>query len=71
MAKIRTSQVIAVVVVIIVASRLILWVRGDDSSHIAQSFPLLGGFEPSWAYDFLGGGMMLLIALWGFVRMKP
>jgi hypothetical protein len=66
-AKIRTSQIVAVVVIVIVASRLILWVRGETGTFpVAECFPLLGGHTPSWAYDALGGGTMLLIVLLAF-----
>ena len=64
-------KIIWAVLIIVLIAALICWVRtGADVFSIVEALPLLGGHEPSWLWDALGGGGLLLITAWGIRRLQ-
>jgi len=58
-----------IILVILVISALIGWVRGGHGpEHIAKTLPFCGGHRPG-LYD-LGGLAMLGLCLWGLARLR-
>jgi hypothetical protein len=55
------------VAILLVASALIIWVRGGATFPIVQVLPFCGGHGPG-CYD-LASAIMLLIAIWGLWRL--
>ena len=65
----KTSRLMAIVLIVVLASAVINWVRTDATPwHIVQAMPLLGGYRPG-VYD-LAGAVMLLIMAWGLWRLR-
>jgi len=60
-------RIASATVIVLLGATLINWIRSGASFHIAGVLPLLGGFELS-VYD-LAGGVMLLIAVRGAVKL--
>ena len=64
----NAGRVISIVATLLFAFALITWLR-DSEWHIVKAFTLVGGHEPSFLYDIVGGGSMLLITIWGPKRL--
>ena len=63
----KTWQVAAVVLIVILTFALINWCR-DDTWHIVECLPLLGGYRPG-IYD-VAGFILLLMTINGIVKMR-
>ena len=58
-----------IVVIVLLIASLMNAVRNGTSFHLAEALPLFGGLRPNWLYD-AAGGAMLLITVWGLVRLS-
>ena len=63
----RSFRWFMITLMLIAGLSIISWVKAGDAFHLAETFPLLGGYEPG-IYD-LGAGAVLVIAAWGLVRL--
>ena len=57
-----------IVLVCVVCSLLVNWIRSGKAFPIVQALPLLGGHAPG-LYD-IGGLVLLWLALWGASRLR-
>lgn len=56
-----------IVVVVLLISAVMLWIRNGDMASILESLPLVGGHRPG-LYD-VGAFVMFMIVLWGIGRV--
>jgi hypothetical protein len=61
-------KTVKLILIVMLGSSIILWVRSGEDFHIAKVFPLLGGYEPG-TYD-IAAAALCLIAFIGWRRLN-
>jgi len=60
-------KLLKVILIILLISLFINFIRGGSTFHIAKTLPFCGGFDPSF-YD-VGALCLILLLIWGLFRL--